>query len=1028
MEKIAPFLYKQTMQPEYPPLSSEELKKAIAAETKAFESAYRWLETHMPPSFFNAVDQETQLLIARNLLSFCLQDHFTPIYFKHKLIVLCTDGPDADLKIFKKFKGYVIRYYRAFVSNVPPPCENKGNLRIALLYFYDLSKREKLKPEKKKELFALAREHNPNLKDEEIEALVHGITPNFLKSMAGERLALALEMFFRAKNRQQCQSEVRRNENWKEKGAPSLQIVMAWRNVPKAGFLYHLAQLIYHHGLALQKVVGTYIDLSSTETILILSLGLHGLKGKAAWEEADIEDFLRELSLIKYFETDDRIGTIFVDTHLLTGNEAHLVRNFISFVHQVLLYADPNFYSYDNVTESFCRHPELTVQLCKAFAAKFNPEKHNLSHYEKLKKEIVQLIEKLDTGQATNDLRRKNILKQALNLIDHTLKTNFYRHNKSGFAFRLDPKYMDQVPFDRKEKFPELPYAIFFIRGMHYIGFNIRFKDLSRGGIRTVIPARMEQYYQERNNVFSEAYNLAYTQHKKNKDIPEGGAKTVILLEPFEVFAEEEEVFKKEIEADGIDRALWEEKLKSYRSDHERDYLYTSQRSFIETFMTLINCEEDGTLRAKSIVDYWKRAEYIYLGPDENIFNEMIIWLANYSVSQKYKPGRSFMTSKPGTGINHKEFGVTSFGVNVYLHEMLLFLGIDPKKDPFTIKISGGPDGDVAGNEILNLYKHYPKTAKLLAITDVSGTIYDPEGLDLKEMSDLFYSGLPIRNYPPEKLHEGGFLLDLKTKQEESAYAQQTLIWRKKKGKTIQDWLSGNEMNQLYRNNVHQIKTDIFMPGGGRPRTLNETNYSSYLDETGKPTSKAIVEGANLYLTPGARRALEKLGVLIFKDSSCNKGGVICSSFEVLSSLCMNEEEFIQGKKEYVKEVLEIIGKAALNEASLLLDTYQKTGKFLTEISDEISEKINLFKYQLLDYLETIDISKEKALLHCLLQYAPPLLRKKHRQRLLSMPDIHKKAVIACYLASHLVYKKGLDWSPTIADLLPSIAQTSELE
>src|SRR5690606_25573270 len=112
------------------------------------------------------------------------------------------------------------------------------------------------------------------------------------------------------------------------------------------------------------------------------------------------------------------------------------------------------------------------------------------------------------------------------------------------------------------------------------------------------------------------------------------------------------------------------------------------------------------------------------------------------SVEQGYKPGRSFMSSKPGAGINHKEFGVTSFGVNVYLHETLRFLGIEPEKDSFTIKISGGPDGDVAGNEILNLYKCYPKTAKLLALTDVSGTIYDPEGLDLEEMSELFYKSL----------------------------------------------------------------------------------------------------------------------------------------------------------------------------------------------------------------------------------------------------------------------------------------------
>ncbi|HSX11626.1 MAG TPA: NAD-glutamate dehydrogenase domain-containing protein [Chlamydiales bacterium] len=1016
-------------EPEYPPLSPQELKNAISAESQAFESAYRWLEKHMPPSFLDAVDQETRVLIARQLLSFCLQDHFSPIYFKHKIIVLCTDGPDADLKIFKKYSGYVIRYYRAFVSNEPPPCENRGNLRIALLYFHDLSKTEKIDGEKKKELFALAREHNPDLAEGEIENLLHGLTPNFLRSMAGERLALALEMFFRAKSRKQCQYELRRNENWKEKGAPSLQLIMAWRNVPKAGFLYHLAKLINTHGLALQKVVGTYIDISSTDTILILSLGLHGLKGKAAWEEADIPDFLREFVLIKYFDTDDRIGEVFVEKHLLTGNEGHLVRNFASFIHQVLVYADPYLYSFDNVVEGLCRHPELTVQLSKAFAAKFDPEKHNPHEYEKVKKEFMLLVEKLDTGQAVYDIRRKNILRQALNFIEHTLKTNFYRNNKSAFAFRLDPKYLDNVPFERKEKFPELPFGIFFIRGMHFIGFNIRFKDLARGGVRTVVTERMEQFSYERNNIFSEGYNLALTQQKKNKDIPEGGAKTVILLEPFGVFDEEREIFKREMEADGVEPAIQEEKLKIYVRDHKLSYLYASQTSFIDAFLSLINCDDDGTLRAKSIVDYWKKPEYIYLGPDENMFNDMINWIASYAVEHNYKPGRSFMSSKPGAGINHKEFGVTSYGVNVYLHQVLLFLGIHPEKEPFTIKISGGPDGDVAGNEIVNLYKYYPQTAKLLALTDVSGTIYDPLGLDLKELVKLFHDALPIRNYPHQKLSPGGFLLDTRTKREESAYAQQTLLWRNKDGSLVQEWLSGNEMNQLYRNNLHQVKTDVFVPGGGRPRTLNAANYTTYLDETGKPTSKAIVEGANLYLTPGARRALEKLGLIIIKDSSCNKGGVICSSFEVLASLCMSEEQFIAEKSAYVKEVLAIIGKAALNEANLLLNTHKQTGEFLSDISDAISQKINLFKYQLLDYFTKIDLptNPNHPLIKCLLNYCPPLLRARYTPQILALPDIHKKAIISCYLASHLVYKRGLTWSPSITDVLPSISTDPDL-
>ena len=999
----------------HPPLSSNGLKSAIAAESQEFEQALLWLEHHMPPKFLEEADLEMRVLIARSLMSFQLQDRFCQIHYKNMAIVLCQDGPDADLKILKHYTQHAIRYFRTFVSNEAPPKLHAGHLRIAILYFCDAP------AEKLDQLFA---DRKSEIDPKDLERLLKGLTPRFVRALTQERLNMALDVFLRAKSYDECQFELRKNEDWKTKQAPSLQLVLAWRNVPQAGFLYRLSEVIYAHGLALRKVAAATIDPFGANNILILSIGLHGLKGGAAWDEANIDEFLRELCLLKCFYNDDVVHDTFVKPKLLTGNEAHLVRNIAAFAHQALVYADPNLYSLDHVYEGLCRHPELTVRLAQAFKAKFRPQDHNLKTFEKIRSELLQLIDRLDTGQAINDTRRKNILKLSLSFIDHTLKTNFYLPNKSAFSFRLDPKYLDDIPIERKEKFPELPYAIFFVRGMHFIGFNIRFKDLARGGVRTVTPERWEAYYNERATIFSEAYNLAYTQQKKNKDIPEGGAKTAILLAPYDVFSKEEALFKQELEKSGIDADSIEQKMKPYRQEHKLSYLHSSQRAFIESFMILINCDEKGDLKSKDVVDYLKRPEYIYLGPDENMHNEMITWIADYSVACGYKPGQSFMSSKPGAGINHKEYGVTSFGVNVYLHQTLLYLGINPDKDPFTIKISGGPDGDVAGNEIHILATRYPKTAKLLALTDVSGTIHDPEGLDLSEMDTLFKTGRSIRHYPPEKLHDGGFLLDLQTKREESAYAQQTLCWRKTNGKLTQDWLSGNEMNHLFRNNVHQTITDIFMPGGGRPRTLNETNVQTYLDTTGKPTSKAIVEGANLYLTPGARRFLEKLGVIIMKDSSCNKGGVTCSSFEVLAGLCLSEKEFLKEKDVYVKEVLEIIRKAALNEANLILESHKTTHDYCTDLSEKVSERINHYKYQLLDHLEPLSLSKDPndPLIRCLLRYCPPLLRSRYADRILAIPDIHKKAIISVFLASHLVYSRGLAWAPTIADVLNQVA------
>ncbi len=242
-----------------------------------------------------------------------------------------------------------------------------------------------------------------------------------------------------------------------------------------------------------------------------------------------------------------------------------------------------------------------------------------------------------------------------------------------------------------------------------------------------------------------------------------------------------------------------------------------------------------------------------------------------------------------------------------------------------------------------------------------------------------------------------------------------------------EEWLSGNEMNHLLKTNVHQTKSDIFIPCGGRPRTLRSTNINEFLDGEGKPTSRAIVEGANLYLTSQARNKLETLGVLIIKDSSANKGGVICSSFEVLAGLILTEEEFLEHKSVFMKEVLSIIETRALDEANLLLKAHEETGIYLTDLSNTISEKINTYTFEILDHLTPLKFSNDPddPLIQCLLDYCPPFIKDNYKKRILTdIPDLHKKAIIASHIASRLVYSRGLDWSPSIVDILPIISHS----
>ncbi len=1013
-------------------ISQKEILEAFKSESQKFQNCYLWLEEAMTDSFFEELSAENMMLVAHSLMGFPLQEYYATINLKSAAIVLCLDSPDADITILSGYASYGIKDYRAFISTKPAPFpEVSVKLRVAVIYFTEAVETSFLNYPKefKEQLRDLIHIVTPQLSDAEFDRLICSMNARFLRSLPIDRLALALNMFFRAKTRDSCQYELYYNEDWDKDGEPvegpaSMQIVLAWRNTPKQNFLYRVAKVIHRHRLAMRKVNATYVNPYSKDSILIMAIGLHGSNGEAAWQAADIIEFLRDLVTVKYFDAQDILEERLVNTGIIPGTMANMLRCMVNFIHQVLVHLDPNLYTIENITLDLCRHPDITARICEAFKYKFHPDEARVEKFTEIRDSLLPDIKKLDTGHVENDIRRRNVLRQAINMVSYTLKTNFYRRNYTALSFRLDPKYLDETPYNRSEIFPELPFGIFFIQGMHFFGFHIRFKDLSRGGLRTVFPQQLERMVMERNTVFRECYNLAYTQHKKNKDIPEGGSKGIIFLRPFDQLELEAQILKRELTGSSIDPKEIEYKLLHFREEQKEEYLYHAQRSFIENFLSIINCEPNGKLRAKYIADYWRRPEYIYLGPDENMFPPIIQWIADYSVRHHYLPGSSFISSKPKVGINHKQYGVTSLGVNVYMHEVLTFLGIDPAKDPFTIKMSGGPDGDVAGNQICNLRRFYPKTAKLVALTDISGTINDPDGLDLDTLVMLFKEQKPIKYYPPEKLHEGGYLLDKNNKRHPTALVQQTLCWKKIEGKLEQIWLSGSEMNYLYRNNIHSTPTDVFIPSGGRPRTLNEQNYQEYLDPTGKPTSKAIIEGANLYLTQGARRALEKLGTIIIKDSSANKTGVICSSFEVLCGLALGDDLFLKHKEKIVEEILTRIQLCAYKEASLLLKTYKEDGEFLTDISEAISKRINMFAYQLLDYLDTTPLPDDPnhPLLRAFFNYCPPILRNQYRKELMKyIPEHHKKAIISCHIAASLVYNRGLKWFPSIVDILPLI-------
>ncbi len=730
--------------------------------------------------------------------------------------------------------------------------------------------------------------------------------------------------------------------------SPTARLTLGVKNVRPEEMMEQVLHLINRYDFNIGRVFAVRMEKGFDEAITIL----HFIINHASGQKVN-SSFVPLIRMVKALRT---LGWVDIDEYSVftqepynfSINAVNLIRSMATWCHLFLSKQNPYAYSPYRVRNTFFKFPEFTEQLIELFRIRFDPmreedRKKNLyaTSAAALEAKVEGIVEEVD----------RNIFRECINFITHTLKTNYFLSTKTGHAFRISPDVLD--PKYYKDK----PFGIFYMTGRNYRTFQVRWKDISRGGLRVVMPRNNADYDYAQSGLFDEVYGLSFAQQLKNKDIPEGGSKAVLVLKP---------------------------------GGHRDQAVKASVNALLDL---LVEGDESHETAKDKIVSYYDKPEIIYLGPDENVTNDLINWIPEQAARRGYRYAPAFMSSKPGAGINHKEYGVTSEGVNVYVENMLNFIGIDPRKQKFTVKITGGPDGDVAGNELKILHREYGENARVVSISDGYGAAFDPNGLDWSELMRLFSESESIVNFDKAKLSKA---------KEAFVIAADT-----------------NE-NIKIRNEIYmKAQADVFIPAGGRPYTVSEKNWHMFLDADGKPTMKAIVEGANIFFTSEARERLQEKGVLMIKDSSANKTGVICSSYEIIASLTMSEDEFKAVKPEYVKDVIGILRKKADAEAKLLFRTYTQSDgqRTLVQLSLDISKEINLVTDILLDELtaKMDQVLKDPLYQKIVVRHCPPLMWTKYRERLLErLPDAHKIAIIASSVASYVVYREGLGWLKNI--------------
>jgi glutamate dehydrogenase (NAD(P)+) len=120
------------------------------------------------------------------------------------------------------------------------------------------------------------------------------------------------------------------------------------------------------------------------------------------------------------------------------------------------------------------------------------------------------------------------------------------------------------------------------------------------------------------------------------------------------------------------------------------------------------------------------------------------------------------------------------------------------------------------------------KGVLLVAASDTGGTVHDPAGLDVTQLSEL-----------------------------------------KKAGKSVRDHHAGEKLD---RDAVIDIACDIWIPAA-RPDVVREDNVR-------RLKTRLVLQGANIPFSPGAEQALHERGVVVVPDFIANAGGVICAAME----------------------------------------------------------------------------------------------------------------------------------------------------
>lgn len=969
----------------------QAIEGTLGAHLQRTRENLEWIFDNMPPYFFITMQDETEAIfnLAIRLHDVATQRRLTLIDKENKLIVAHLDVPGSLYGTVKDIQERAISYTELTHSYEHVPGANKA---LEILRFEFQKKRHEqitesgkaaLEQNTKADVRQAMKRLYPDFNFKNLDQSMCMLWCNnesYARISPADRIARALWLYEQSQKHKGLYLDLETVEGVLCRCA-EYRLLFSVANPPEKGFMIQISEIFRRLSLGVQRSYSLHIRTGSQRhflgTFYIVPRNGSLLKKKSEL----FQKLQTELYNTQILSTSTDTYNDFVTQGLMSGEDASLINAFIAFCHTNLAHNQLDRFSLARVKNAFHADPEMTLKLIRLFKLRFGKgAKKKQKEYMSALQENRQSIEGYNTGHKYLDHIRKRIFLTCLSFIHHVLKTNFFVPQKHALAFRLDPQYLKELPADYTSDLPrESPFRITFFFGRYGTGYHIGFADIARGGWRTVICQSADSYLTNMTTLFREVYVLAHTQHLKNKDIYEGGSKMTVILDAGDCTSQEE-------------------------VNHR---LLKSQFGFINAFLDIF-VTENGKAKAQQVIDYYREDEPLELGPDENLPDGMIETIAQQAADRGYLLGAGIISSKQA-GINHREYGVTSRGVVKFAEIAMKELGINMHHGSFTVKMTGGTNGDVAGNAIRLLCERFPR-GKILSIVDGAGAVYDPKGINHKELKKLLMKD-DVVGMNSRRLHSGGFILFRTETRQDKLRTLHRKIFRNKY-KIEEQWITTDEFHREIEDLMFGVPADLFLPCGGRPETIDETNWNKLFAKDGTSTAHVIVEGANSFITPGARREIQKRGVVVLRDASANKCGVIASSYEIIANLLLTEREFFNNKDAYVNSVMKILDRRAEEEANLIFERFRQQGgkELYTEISNQISREINNHYSRLIAlFRDRPELMEQRAFRKILLNHLPRFISKnqRFRGRVKKLPQKVKTAILASEIASSIVYQGG---------------------